>query len=368
MRRLVMGLMLMAGVGASAMKPKPELPSGKVGVAVRVFHPKEARDWRGAETKELRVRVWYPAVGTAVETQQFEGPPGRGLFEAGAAAVNAEMAPALSGYPLIMLSHGTGGSALQMAWLGTALARAGFVAAAVDHPGNNSNEAYTPAGFLLLWERATDLSNVIDGMLADAEFGKRIDASRIGAAGFSLGGYTVLELAGARTDLSQYFDICRARPENPACQVPEMKGMGSMQQVLEAVRKTDGVSLARSAESYRDVRVKAAFAISPPAREVLTEESLHELRVAVEVVAGADDPIIPPADSVEYLRQYARGMRGFVLPGGVEHYTFLDTCTAAGREILPRLCTDKPGVDRNAVHAQVAGMAAEFFVKALQMR
>jgi predicted dienelactone hydrolase len=368
MRRLMVAAMMMAALGAGAVKPKPELPSGKVGVAVRVFHPAAARDWRGAEHKELRVRVWYPAVVGAVETPQWIGPVDAPLFAAGSAAENAEMTPAMNGYPLIVLSHGTGGSAEQMAWLGTALARAGFIAAAVDHPGNNATEPYTPAGFLLLWERATDLSEVIDGMLADPEFGKRIDDSRIGAAGFSLGGYTVLEVGGARTDISQFFDLCKQQPNATVCSVPEMKGMGSMGKVLEAVRKTDGVSLARSSESYADKRVRAVFAIAPPARETLTPESLHEMRVPVEVVAGADDPIVPVADSVEYVRQHVRGMRGFVLPGGVGHYTFLDACTAAGKDSLPQLCVDKPGVDREAVHAQVAGMAVQFFAKALQLR
>ena len=56
-------------------------------------------------------------------------------------------------------------------------------------------------GFTLGWERAVDLSKVLDGMLADPEFGPRIDPHRVGAAGFSYGGYTVLELAGGIGDL-----------------------------------------------------------------------------------------------------------------------------------------------------------------------
>jgi len=100
----------------------------------------------------------------------------------------------------VLLSHGTGGSAVQMAWLGMELARHGYIAVAVNHPGNNATEPYTAEGFALWWERATDLSEVLDGMLADATFGARIDARRVGAAGFSMGGYTVLELAGARNE------------------------------------------------------------------------------------------------------------------------------------------------------------------------
>jgi len=50
----------------------------------------------------------------------------------------------------------------------------------------------------LWWERARDLSAVIDGMLSDPTFMPRIDRQRIGAAGFSLGGYTMIAIAQGR--------------------------------------------------------------------------------------------------------------------------------------------------------------------------
>src|SRR5471030_3224271 len=134
-------------------KPKAGEPmNAHVGVVERVFHPKAMRNWRGAEKQELRVVVWYPAPVTAVEVQQVIGSPSAALFEAGMASPNAPMIPAMQPLPLIVLSHGTGGSKEQMAWLGTALARAGFIAAAVDHPGNNAVGAYTAEGFALWWE------------------------------------------------------------------------------------------------------------------------------------------------------------------------------------------------------------------------
>ena len=77
-----------------------------------------------------------------------------------------------------------------IAWLGRALASKGYIAAAVNHPGNNALEEYTAEGFLIWWERARDLTSVIDMLVGDSQFGRLIDRSRIGAAGFSLGGYT----------------------------------------------------------------------------------------------------------------------------------------------------------------------------------
>ncbi len=359
-------LLAVAASAAASDKNQPR-PEFKAGVTSRVFHPKAQRNWRGAEHQELSVTVWYPAAENAVEVQQAIGPPDAPLLLAGKAAAHAAMAPALNKWPLILLSHGTGGSAMQMAWLGTALARAGFIAAAVNHPGNNALEPYTAEGFLLWWERATDLSEVLDGMLADPEFGPKIDSSRIGAAGFSIGGYTVLALGGARTDISIIFDLCRNHPETPGCRVPEMKEMGTPEQMLEAVRRTSGVSLAQSDQSYRDPRVHAIFAISPAIGFTLTPDSLHAMRVPVDIVVGSADPIAPPKENADYIRAHIRGAKETVLPN-VAHYTFLDTCTAAGRHQLGVYCDDPAGVDRDAVHAEVDDLAVGFFERQLRTR
>jgi predicted dienelactone hydrolase len=370
MRRLVVGVVLgwlALTLAAGAEKRPAAAADARVGVVTREFTPKQMRNWRGAEGKTLHCVIWYPAVDTAIETRQLIGPPDAPLFEAGSATPHAPFAPALGKWSLILLSHGTGGNAMQMAWLGTALARAGFIAVAVDHPGNNSatDAPLTPEGMALWWERATDLSNVLDGMLADEEFGAKIDPRLVAAAGFSLGGYTALELAGARTDISALFDLCRKNDDNAVCNVPETRGMGTPDEILQKVRKTSGESLARSGESFRDPRIQAVFAIAPALGFTQTPESLHSIRIPVEVVVGADDPIAPPEQNASYVRSNIRGARETILPN-VTHYTFLDTCTAEGVKKLPLYCGDS--ARRDAVHAQVAGMAVQFFYRALKLK
>ena len=364
---LALLLLVVAAPAEKHSKPTPP-PTAHAGLATLVFHPAAARNWRGAKKQELDVTIWYPAPVTAVETLQYIGSPDNPMFEAGSAAPHAEFAPSLRPLPLIVLSHGTGGSADQLAWLGTVLARAGFIVAAVNHPGNNATESYTAEGFALWWERATDISEVIDGMLADEVFGPHIDQHRIGAAGFSLGGYTVMELAGARTDISVLYDRCRQDPHYVLCRVPEMKDMGTPEQMLAQVRKSSGVSLAASGESFRDPRVQAVFAIAPAVAEVFTQESLRQIRVPLEIAVGAADPIAAPRENADYIRANVRGARENVIPGGVAHYTFLDTCTAVGKKLVGIYCEDAPGVDRDKVHADVANEAANFFASALRAK
>ena len=150
----------------------------KVGVATRTFVPAEPYEWRGDAKHALATMIWYPADPGADEKPQQLGPPGNPLFDLGRAAADAALAPTPAEFPLIVLSHGTGGVAGNLTWLGTALARAGYVAVAVNHPGNNWIDGYTVAGFTLWWERARDLSAVIDGSMRR---GSAPPASRLAA-------------------------------------------------------------------------------------------------------------------------------------------------------------------------------------------
>lgn len=131
---------------ASSQPVRPQVGSAsefKVGGAFRKFTPSDkSYNWRGAKTHALLATVWYPAVPSAV-VEPIEIPGMSQLFVIGSAAQDANIASVPAKFPMIVLSHGTGGSALQMAWLGTVLAAHGYIAVAVNHPGNNATEDYT---------------------------------------------------------------------------------------------------------------------------------------------------------------------------------------------------------------------------------
>ncbi|HKM86881.1 MAG TPA: alpha/beta fold hydrolase [Terriglobales bacterium] len=266
------------------------------------------------------------------------------------------------GFPLIALSHGTGGSAMQTAWLGTYLAARGYIVVAVNHPGNNAVTGYTTQGFIEGWERAKDISTTITNLIEDPRFGPKIDPGRIGAAGFSYGGYTMVELAGATTDWNRILTWCDQR--KGACDPPEMR---DLMEKFKDIRQQPDVQLAlqRSGDSYRDLRIRAVFAIAPAVARAFTPQSLQKVTIPVEIVAGAADHIAPPAENAQFFATNINGARLTILPGGVGHYTFLDVGTEAGKKQLPQLFVDDAGVNRQAVHDQVGQMAAEFFDKEL---
>jgi predicted dienelactone hydrolase len=200
-------------------------------------------------------------------------------------------------------------------------------------------------------------------MLADPEFGSRIDVARVGAAGFSYGGYTMLELAGGVGDINEVAANCSvAQPAGSLCASPP-EFPGFIPDAI-ALTKTDPrfrAAMAQSAEPHRDSRIKAVFAIAPALGQTFSPESLAGISIPVEIVAGAGDPIAPPAVNARYLAAHIPHAKLVIWPGGVAHYTFLDTCTTGGKRAQPQLCIDLAGVDRDRVHADTAAQAVAFF-------
>ena len=86
-----------------------------------------------------------------------------------------------------------------------------FIALAVNHHGNTGLEVYRAEGFLCLWERARDLSVLLDVMESDREFAGRLDMDRVFVGGFSAGAYTAMALLGAIT-VSSRFQPTGLRP------------------------------------------------------------------------------------------------------------------------------------------------------------
>ena len=337
-------------------------PGFHVGETNRAIHPQRNRNWRGAKTEALLTEIWYPVAATVATTEHDIGTPGNLLFHGGMTAIDAPIASFPERFPLIVLSHGTGGTGNSLEWLAIALAANGYIVAAVNHPGNNALEPLTSDGFRLWWERASDLTDVLDSLLVDPVTGSRIDKNRIGAAGFSLGGYTVIELAGARTNRQAFLDFCNSKQADATCVPPEMAR-------AEAARTSPALppspealkSIAQSAASYRDPRIKAAFAMAPALGEAFTQSDLAAVEIPLEIVVGDGDVTVPFRTNAVRYGQLLPSAKVTILPGGISHYTFTDTCLPAGLEMLAEICKDKPGVDRDEVHRRVSEMALRFF-------
>ena len=318
------------------------------------------------QPRPLAVTLWYPAQAGSEEQALTPGP-----FEALMLAQGAPVAPAPGRLPLLLLSHGTGGSAMSLGWLARGLAAQGYLVAGVDHHGNTAaRPPYLAEGFLMPWERVHDLRVLLDQLLADPHWGPLIDRQRIGAMGYSLGGYTVLASLGARLSperLAARWRDCVAG--GPCPMPPELAELrqgrsaaawladqpGLLQRLLDG--REGGADL-------RDSRIRAGLVMAPVLGALMDPASLDRLDRPVHLVVADQDDQAPPQATAAAVARQARSASWRELPGW-GHYAFLSACRARFQTLLPALCVDPPGQARRVLHRQVLDDARAFFQRAL---
>jgi predicted dienelactone hydrolase len=257
---------------------------------------------------------------------------------------------------LILLSHGIGGSELGHSVLAQALARNGYLVAALRHPGDNWQDRSllekSPERYFD--ERPRQASRVIDAILADPAWKDRIATDsrgpRVGALGHSAGGYTVLALAGARPDLSRMRKHCL----DEAAEDPIFCGMGRSVAAPPPLSDTP---------SLKDERVRAIVAMAP-AGVLLTAESLATVRSATMIYEAELDRFLVPRFHAEWVASNLPAPNLHRVPNAW-HFAFMDSPSMSIPSPDGDVAANPPGFDRNAFLKQLAVEIAAFFDKVL---
>lgn len=337
-------------------------PSPAVGETHGVAHTPSAAVRDAGHSDRVRYTVWYPAQPGVQEQPLAIGPPGAPLFEAGSSAVDAPVATGR--WPVLLLSHGNGGSARMMGWFGTALARSGFMVVAVDHPGNNGMDEMTEAGSVLMWNRADDLAVAWAAVQADPELSAHLDAGRLGLVGYSAGGFTALVAAGARPDMPRLAAFCKASPEDGVCMLQaENPRMTFERRMAAAATPELSPWVAKSAEDRRIPNVRAVFLMAPAIVQAFEPGELARLQVPLSVVVGEADDVAPAATNSKVIAAANAKTPLHVLPS-VGHYDFLADCSPLGRERVGKLC--EVDADKAATHQAAIQQAKALFDSALR--
>jgi predicted dienelactone hydrolase len=86
--------------------------------------------------------------------------------------------------PLVVISHGRRGSFVGHHDIAEALADAGFVVAAINHPGDTAPDTSRSDDLSVFIERPNDIKRLIDFMIGASPAAANIDPGRIGFFGF----------------------------------------------------------------------------------------------------------------------------------------------------------------------------------------
>ena len=237
-----------------------------------------------------------------------------------------------------------------LAWLAERLAENGYLVAGIDHWLNTTlnNE---PEETLRLWNRPADLSFVLTQFLTDPSWGQEIDSNRIGVAGHSSGGDTAFALAGAIYEPNAMAAYCRSDRPGPDCELAKGADPGD-------------VDFSAASKSYRDGRIRAAFAMAPTAGNGIRVSSLAAIAIPVHVVTARHDELLDPSrNAMHYARQTPGSILTVEEAGG--HFVSLSRCSLI-TEIFTYflefdVCGTRSPVDRDAVHRRIAERAVTFF-------
>jgi predicted dienelactone hydrolase len=231
-------------------------------------------------------------------------------------------APVVEGrFPLVVVSHGNGGSHLLYRTITIHLARNGYVVAHLEHPGNNRNDNSLEGTYENLVRRPRHVRLTIDAVSQDAGLGAHVQADNVAVMGHSMGGYAALAIAGG---------------------IPWSKN-------------------GERVEVTPDPRVRALVLLAPGTAFFYPEDSLRNVTVPILMLTAEHDPVTPRWQAELLLDRVPD--RGQVTWNEIEnagHFSFLSPFPPHMRNpgFLPS--TDPAGFDREKLHERLPGEVLDF--------
>ena len=233
--------------------------------------------------------------------------------------------------------------------------------AAVDHFGNTFDNPI-PIEFVKFWERPQDIRFVLDQLLGSHDISNHLDVNKIGAAGFSLGGYTAITLAGAKMDFQAIENYLKSEQGKKEAEIPEMPGL------ISFFEKPEVKESFKNAPPLLDKRIRSVFVMSPAIGQAFpTKENCKDVSVPVYIVAAAKDMIAPPKSNAAHYAKLIRNAQYKILGTDAGHYVFLNEAKDGLKQEAPMFFNDPPGVNRKEIHDQTLQLATDHFQKTLRI-
>lgn len=293
------------------------------------------------------IAIWHPTHQAEPAEIAFTNPVFEGVL------VVSDVPIAAGKHPVILLSHGLGGSIKSVAWLAHGLAARGAVVISVSHI-NSSWKSFELSEGIKHWTRAQDLSHTLNVVFADPDVSGHLDHSRIMAAGFSFGGWTALSMGGARANHAGLLATCKTETDLNFCPLL----------LSEEINFRD-INPTIWENSFKDYRINHVAAIDPSFVWGLEASDLSELVKSVILIGlgnGTDRLMDTDFDSSGFASYIPDAQVLRLVPA--THFTAMPLCTPSGEDILKDekddpVCTDPTGTDRHIAHQRIIDLLAD---------
>lgn len=303
------------------------------------------------KSETLNLTVWYPASSEGRTVNIGSNPAFVGV------TVNPDAPPLPGVHPLLVISHGYNGNWRNLSWIAAAMAAEGYIVAAPDHPGTTTFDQ-NPIDAKKLWRRPHDISRVIDFVIDSPALFGATDKGRIAALGHSLGGWTVMSLAGARFKPSLFIHDCQNHPKRGDCRLTEKLGIN------------ETLSLEKIFANNRDARIRAVVSLDLGLAPGFTPTSLNAINIPVLILAAQADRLaeLPAGQESGYLAaEMNPNRRQYEIVEGATHFSFMQLCKPGAENILNEespgddvVCQDGLHLKRSNIHQNLVRKISAF--------
>jgi predicted dienelactone hydrolase len=249
---------------------------------------------------------------------------------------------------LVILAPGLNTDYSALLYVGNHLSSHGYAVATLNFPYTSADaiqaaiNGTAPIPSPRAWfKQPATVSDLID--VVQRRWGNRLDSTRVGALGQSLGGYTVTALAGAPLDWTHLRTGCR-RYANPHQVEINLAKLWQCQDTSQPIRQLN----------QQDGRIKAVIAVNPVINPIFSATSLGSIATPYLMVAGTDDIFAPPLS--EQMLPYTSlkpADRILALVNGGTHLSFL-----AGTSKLPSFLV---GPNQREAFTELKALSLLFF-------
>ncbi|PMM37027.1 alpha/beta hydrolase family protein [Vibrio splendidus] len=290
--------------------------------------------------RPLNTAIWYPTQDESNTSLIGDNPAFRGTRVIKDGEIQS------STFPVVLLSHGYRGNWRNQNWLATELASRGYIVAATDHPGTTSFDQ-SPEQAAKWWERPRDITRTIDYLLSEVQWKQAVNANNIAAIGHSLGGWTVMQLAGAKIDRATFEAECLIYPNPRTCGLSDELGLSQVQPSEP------------SNKNLSDPRIQRVVSLDLGLARSFSVGSLNDITVPTLILAaGIDIGDLPQALESGYIAEHMPlNLRRYKVYESATHFSFIQSCKPGAVPMLEEevpgdgiICKDGVGTSRDQLH------------------